>query len=149
MSEALNEIDAADKRKRKQAKRHAAKVSSLKKAKPASAKRKNTSPSEAVYSKWKGMRTGVLLLVLCIVFGVQSAYQSRRTRALYSQLQKDQVTRDGLLAQRSRLLIERGAMNSYNGTERLAKTELGMRFPETIVRVESLHQSIAAPGDLR
>ena len=77
----------------------------------------------------------MLLLALCVALGAQSAYQSQRMRALYSELQQDQVAQDALLAQRSRLLIERGAMNSYNGTEKIASEELDMRFPEKITRV--------------
>ena len=133
MSEALDDLDAVNKRKR--ARKHAAKVSSLKKSKPAVRRQTKTVPKKAVFSSWRGVRVGVVLLGLCIVFGIQSAYQSQRMRALYSDLQRDQVERDALLAQRSRLLIERGAMNSYNGTEKLAVEELGMRFPQTIIRV--------------
>jgi len=133
MSEAYKEVGAASKRKR--ARRHAAKVSSLKKARPVSRKGSNARSVKKGLSNWKGVGIGALILGLCVLFGVQSAYQSQRMRALYSQLQQDQVVRDDLLAQRSRLLIERGAMNSYNGTEKLAKDTLDMRFPETIRRI--------------
>jgi len=133
MSEAVRDVDSRG--RRKQARRHAAQVSSLKKAKPVSRKAKNVGAPKATLSGWRGVRVGILLLGFCVAFGVQSAYQSQRIRALYSELQQDQVARDALLAQRSRLLIERGAMNSYNGTEKLAKDQLNMRFPETIVRV--------------
>lgn len=149
MSEALRDVDARS--RRKQARRHAAQVSSLKKARPVSRKQKNIRSQKTTLSGWRGVRIGVLLLGLCVVFGVQSAYQSQRIRALYSGLQQDQVARDALLAQRSRLLIERGAMNSYNGTEKLAKDKLNMRFPETIVRVVKPSQSgsVAAAGGQR
>jgi len=133
MSEALDDLNATGKRKR--TRRHAAKVSALKKTKPATRQRETATPKKKTLSGWRGVRVGALMLGLCIIFGVQSAHQSQRMRALFSALQQDQVTRDALLAQRSRLLIERGAMNSYNGTEKLATDELNMRFPETIVRV--------------
>ena len=149
MSEALSDVEAAN--RRKQARRHAAQVSTLKKSKPVARNKSFIGFENAKPSSWKGVRVGVFLLGLCVLFGVQSAYQSQRMRALYSQMQQDQVARDALLAQHSRLLIERGAMNSYNGTEKLAKDELNMRFPETIVRVIKPDpvDSIAVSGSQR
>jgi cell division protein FtsL len=137
MSEAFDEAGLVTETR---SKKQRAKVTSLKKSKPVARARQSSEPS-VLPSPWKGMRLGLLLLTLCIVFGVQSAYQSQRMRALYSELQQDQVTQDALLAQRSRLLIERGAMSSYNGTEKIAAEELGMRFPERIVRLPNSDDS--------
>ena len=127
-----------------------AKVASLKSARTSARQR----AADASISSWKGVGVGVLLLVLCVALGVQSAKQSQRMRALYSELQKDQADRDKLLAQRSRLLIERGALNSYNSAEKLASEKLGMRFPETITRVEksavaAVPESGSNPGAVR
>ena len=141
MSEAFNDSEYAT---QKRARKQSAKVAALKKSKPASRSRQG-SQLPVLPSPWRGVRFGLLLLALCVAFGVQSAYQSQQMRALYSELQQDQVTQDGLLAQRSRLLIERGAMSSYNGTERIAADELGMRFPEKIVRLPN-PQSNAQPN---
>ncbi len=128
MSEALDEQDA--RARPRLARGHKAKVTSLKKTRP-----KSRVTEEVPDSAWKGVGLGVLLIALCVGLGVQISSQSQRMRALYSELQKDQVIQDALLAQHSRLLIERGALSSYHGAERLASEKLGMRFPETITRV--------------
>ena len=156
MSEAVDELDARAKRlakkKRQKAASSANKVASLKKNKPSrriKAETINGADSLESTSPWKGFRVGMFLLALCVALGAQSAYQSQRMRALYSELQQDQVAQDDLLAQRSRLLIERGAMNSYNGTEKIASEELDMRFPEKITRVvvrSSTDRTVLAEG---
>lgn len=84
---------------------------------------------------WRSVLLGGLLLLACIGLGVQMARQSQQMRSLYSQLQQDQIAKDALLAEQSRLLIERGALSSYNNVERLATDELQMKFPEAITRV--------------
>ena len=91
--------------------------------------------SEITDRPWRGLLLGVVLLAVCVVLGAQSATQSQRMRTLYSQLQQDALAKDSLLAQQSRLLIERGALKSYNNVDRLAEDELNMRFPESITRV--------------
>jgi len=84
---------------------------------------------------WRGVLLGCVLLGICVIFGVQSARQSQEIRSLYSQLQQDALAKDALLAQQSRLLLERGALKSFNNVDRLAEDKLGMRFPESITRV--------------
>jgi len=84
---------------------------------------------------WRGVLLGFVLLSFCVVFGVQSAQQSQEIRSLYSQLQQDALAKDALLAQQSRLLLERSALKSFNNVDRLAEDKLSMRFPESITRV--------------
>lgn len=84
---------------------------------------------------WRGVLLGMVLLGICLVLGVQSASQSQRMRTLYSQLQQDALAKDALLAQQSRLLLERGALKSFHSVDRLAEDKLKMRFPESITRV--------------
>ena len=90
---------------------------------------------ELAVSSWRRVALGGFLLLICTVLGVQIAQQSQEMRSVYTQLQQDQLAKDALLAERSRLLIERGALQSYNSVERLAKEKLSMQFPETINRV--------------
>lgn len=124
----------------------AARVARLKAERPAAKKTRKKAkekPALAVFQDtasvldkpWRGVFWGVVLLGVCLAFGVQSAQQSQRMRTLYSQLQQDALAKDALLAQQSRLLIERGALQSFNSVDRLAEDKLNMRFPESITRV--------------
>lgn len=141
MSEA---VDVARRRSRGAEKKRKARVTALKKAKPRA--RAVASPMAQVADGWgwRGVGAGVVLLAVCVALGAQVASQSQRMRALYSQLQQDQETQDGLLEQRSRLLLERGALNSYSAVETMAREQLEMRFPETISRV--VVESAGAPN---
>lgn len=139
MSEALDNrklarSDRAGRVARLKAERPAARGSKKKRS------AKKTSSKSVVHNNsvdrpWLSVGLGIVLLGLCVAFGVQSATQSQRMRTLYSQLQQDTLAKDALLAQQSRLLIERGALKSYNSVDRLAEDKLKMRFPESITRV--------------
>ena len=65
MSEALDDLNATGKRKR--TRRHAAKVSALKKTKPATRQRETANPNKKTLSGWRGVRVGALMLGLCII----------------------------------------------------------------------------------
>lgn len=132
--------------KAKSGSRRAAQVARLKDERPAAKKthkksakktqRSVLSEAHGVLNRpWRGVLLGFVLLTVCVVFGMQSAQQSQEIRSLYSQLQQDALAKDALLAQQSRLLIERGALKSFNSVDRLAEEKLNMRFPETITRV--------------
>ena len=83
-------------------------------------------------SGWWNIAICVVLLAL---MGWSSAFIVRKAheqRALYSELQRIQAEHDDLLTEQSRLLLERGAMASYQNVERVAQTELNMRFPHSV-----------------
>jgi len=146
MSEALSERAAGKAARKDQKKRRKAEVAALRADAPAarnknraggiSKKSREELASAVAIQRWRGVALGVLLLAGCVVFGVQVASQAQQMRALYSELQRDQAAKDALLAERSRLLLERGALKSYSQAEKLARETLGMRFPESITRVE-------------
>lgn len=132
---------AVDMRRKKPsgaAKKRKAKVAALKNSRPQRAT--STTPLAAENRTgwgWRGVGVGVALLAICIGLGVQVSNQSQQMRALYSQLQQNQEDKDALLAERSKLLLERGALNNYSAAETIARDQLDMRFPETITRVEA------------
>ena len=70
------------------------------------------------------------------VTGIQTARQSGEMRDLFQQLSSNQRTQDHLLAEYRLLLLEQAALASYLNIESVATDELGMRFPETVRRVE-------------
>ena len=63
--------------------------------------------------------------------------RSNERRNLFIELSENQVEQDRLLEERTRLLIERGALSAYQNVDRIAIDELKMKFPdgsEQIVR---------------
>lgn len=86
-------------------------------------------------SDWRLMALGALALAVCVAQGMQIAYQSQQVRALHAELQQNQLAQDALLAEHSRLLLERAAIASYHNVDRIAESELHMRFPETVTRI--------------
>lgn len=85
--------------------------------------------------QWQSAALGIAMLCVCVGLGIQVAQRAQEVRGLYAQLQQNQLAQDALLAQHSRLLLERAALASYNSVDRLAEYELNMRFPERITRV--------------
>jgi cell division protein FtsL len=67
--------------------------------------------------------------------GVCVAAVAQDVRGLFVALAKNQSRQDELLAQYSRLLIERGTLSSYQNVDQAAERQLAMRFPETVERV--------------
>lgn len=67
--------------------------------------------------------------------GVCVAAVAQDVRGLFVALAKNQTRQDELLAQYSRLLIERGTLSSYQNVDQAAERQLAMRFPETVERV--------------
>lgn len=85
--------------------------------------------------QWQFAVLGVAMLCVCVGLGIRVAQRAQEVRGLYATLQQNQIAQDALLAQHSRLLLERAALASYNSVDRLAEYELNMRFPERITRV--------------
>ena len=77
---------------------------------------------------------GICLLLLAAL-AWSSALAVRKLhdqRSLYGELQAVQSRHDALVTEQSRLLLERGAIASYQNIERVALEELNMRFPHSV-----------------
>lgn len=69
------------------------------------------------------------------VIGVQTARQAHEWRALFRDLAASQSAEDDHLREYRLLLLERATLAGYQNVERLAQEQLGMRFPEQVVKV--------------
>jgi cell division protein FtsL len=56
-------------------------------------------------------------------------------RALHVDIESVQREQDALLAEYSRLLIERSMLGSYQNVDEVAERRLSMNFPEAVERV--------------
>ncbi|MAT84921.1 MAG: cell division protein FtsL [Gammaproteobacteria bacterium] len=74
----------------------------------------------------------VALLLAVVASGVQVALVSHDVRLLHGDLEAAQRAQDEHLAEHSRLLLERSALSAYQNVERVAETELDMRFPDKV-----------------
>ena len=78
----------------------------------------------------------IVVLVGGVVFsGLILVRSAHETRGLYGALGDVQARQDELLAEHSRLLLERGALTSLSSIEQVAVEDLGMHFPETVAQV--------------
>jgi len=86
----------------------------------------------------RGAQVWLLLIVLvaAVASGIQVALQSHEVRRLHGEVQAAHRAQDELLAEYSRLLLERSTLAAYQNVERLAQAELAMQFPETVERLE-------------
>jgi cell division protein FtsL len=86
----------------------------------------------------KGARYWLLLALLAAVVGsgIQVALVSHEVRTLHADLQAAQRAQDELLAEYSRLLLERSTLASFQIVERVAQSELAMQFPESVERID-------------
>lgn len=73
-----------------------------------------------------------VLLLAVVASGIQVALISHDVRLLHGDLEAAQRAQDEHLAEHSRLLLERSALSAYQNVERVAETELGMRFPDKV-----------------
>lgn len=85
------------------------------------------------------------LLVLVTASGIQVALVSHEVRQLHGELQTAQQTQDEHLSAYSRLLLERGALSSYQNIERLAEVELAMHFPGEVKQVDGRASEVGEP----
>ncbi len=84
-------------------------------------------------------RTAVLMLSLLaavVASGVLVVWRSHEVRQLHQTFEASRQQQDRLLTEHSRLLLERGALSAYYNVEWVAQTELGMRFPEKLRRLD-------------
>lgn len=73
--------------------------------------------------------------ILAAASGVQVAAQAQHMRQAFAALSSAQERRDALLAEYSRLLLERGMLSSYRSVGDTAANALDMRFPEEFTAV--------------
>jgi len=77
----------------------------------------------------------VLVYGLVAATGLAVAAFSQSVRSLHVELESAQRSQDELLAEYSRLLIERSMLASYHNVDQVAEGKLAMTFPETVERV--------------
>jgi cell division protein FtsL len=70
-----------------------------------------------------------------VITGVSVAWSSQAVRALHVAIHTSQREQDALLAEYSRLLIERSTLGSYQNVDEVAERQLSMTFPETVERL--------------
>jgi cell division protein FtsL len=93
---------------------------------------------ERLRSQPRWLLVGVLVYLGIAASGVGVARLSQETRALHMALELDQREQDRLLAQYSRLLLERSTLAAYQHVDDIAEQRLGMRFPEQVERVAAV-----------
>ena len=80
--------------------------------------------------------TGVLAVgLLATASGMLVAAQAQGMRQAFADLSAAQAQRDALLADYSRLLLERGMLSSYRNVGDTASAALAMHFPESFTEV--------------
>lgn len=73
---------------------------------------------------------GVVLLAGCVGTGIQIAVQAREARDIAAALHETRLESEAISAERSRLLIQRGALAAYQNIDQIAENTLGMHVPE-------------------
>jgi cell division protein FtsL len=68
--------------------------------------------------------------------GVGIASVSQDMRDIVMALDQSQRAEDELLAEQSRLLLERSTLSSYQNVDRVAEHQLLMQFPELVEKIE-------------
>lgn len=79
---------------------------------------------------------GLLVYAGIAVTGVAIASLSQEVRTLFVELERNRRAEDALLAQQSRLLLERSTLASYKNVDEVAEQRLSMRFPEQAEQVQ-------------
>ena len=112
------------------------------KAVKASAKRTRRSASRSRRGRNKnrsgaGVRLGLILALFpgVVASGTQVVFTAHQLREIHGLLEATRHRQDRLLAEHSRLLLERGAVAAYQHVERVAEVQLNMRFPNEVERV--------------
>ena len=99
----------------------------------AAKKSKQTTPLAQVSAWWSA--SFAVLLIAIVATGLKVVFAADDTRALYRELGQLQAERDTLAAEQSRLMLERSAWSSPQSIESIARSELGMVFPERVQQV--------------
>ncbi len=86
-------------------------------------------------SLWWGASFTVLMIAI-VATGLKVVFSADDTRGLYRELGQVQAQRDELAADQSRLMLERSAWSSLQSIESIARSELGMVFPDQVEQVQ-------------
>lgn len=78
---------------------------------------------------------GLAAYAAVAVTGVQTAMQSDEVRGYNQRLSDIQAAQDEHLTRHRLLLLERATFAGYLNVERVAREELGMGFPQEVVKV--------------
>jgi cell division protein FtsL len=84
---------------------------------------------------WRWLTATCVVYVAIALTGVWVASLGQDVRGLFVALERSQQQQDALLAEYSRLLLERGTLASYQNVDEVAERRLAMRFPEQVERV--------------
>ncbi len=96
---------------------------------------KRTRSARGKEGTWHWMAATAVIYVGVALTGVWIASLGHDVRGLFVAIEQNQQSQDAILAQYSRLLIERGTLASYQNVDQLAERQLAMRFPELVERV--------------
>ena len=94
----------------------------------------------------------VALLGSVVASGVQVVYTAHTVRGLHAQLDQLAGRYDEMLADNTRLMLEREALASYAHVERTASQELAMHFPDRVAPLDETatphpaKPTVPAPG---
>ena len=89
--------------------------------------------SEALWSCLRRWGPVFAVCILAAASGIQVAAHGQEMRHSFVRLTAVQQERDALLAEYSRLLLERGTLSSYRHVGEMARERLSMRFPEDAI----------------
>ena len=81
------------------------------------------------------MLGGAAVYAALAASGIAVTGKTQEMRNLFATLTANQSRQDRLLQEHSRLLLERGALVSYQNVDRVAEEVLAMRFPEQVERI--------------
>jgi cell division protein FtsL len=79
---------------------------------------------------------GVGVYVGLAVTGLLIAWSSQSVRRLHVEIEAKARAQDAMLAEYSRLLIERSMVGSFQNVDQVAERQLSMTFPESVERVK-------------
>lgn len=105
------------------------------KSKAADASRAKAARRRTHGLKWSSAAVLLALLISVVASGLLVVQRTHEVRQLHKGLEAARQRQDRLLDEHSRLLLERGALSAYYNVERLAETDLGMRFPDQVQQV--------------
>lgn len=107
-------------------------------ARPPRGGRASASRSPALRHRGTAFWVGLVLALYAAIAitGVQTARQSHDLRQIYQRLAATQAARDEQLEEYRMLLLERATFAAHQNVERVATEELGMTFPEDVVKVD-------------
>ena len=83
---------------------------------------------------WAGL--AALVYAAIAITGVQTARQSHDLRQIYQRLSATQTAKDRQLEEYRLLLLERATFAAHQNVDRVAAEQLGMVFPEDVVKVD-------------